>query len=209
MRQKLTDRQRDIYEFIARTIRDGGAPPTIRETMDAFNIASTNGVRTTLAALEKKGYISRRPMVSRGIELTDYVERENPGESASREVPVIGRVAAGEPILATENVEGTVAVDRSFLPSEDVFVLRVNGESMRDAGILDGDYVVARQQDTANPGEIVVAVIGEEATVKRYFPEAGRVRLIPENEAFEAIEVRPGRDDFRIAGKIVGLMRRF
>ena len=209
MRQKLTDRQREIYEFIARTIRDGGAPPTIRETMDAFNIASTNGVRTTLAALEEKGYISRRPMVSRGIELMDYVEREYPGESASREVPVIGRVAAGEPILATENVESTVAVDRSFLPAADVFVLRVKGESMRDAGILDGDYVVARQQDTANPGEIVVAVIGEEATVKRYFPEAGRVRLIPENEAFEAIEVRPGRDDFRIAGKIVGLMRRF
>lgn len=209
MRQKLTDRQREIYEFIARTIRDGGAPPTIRETMDAFNIASTNGVRTTLAALEKKGYISRRPMVSRGIELKDYVEREYPGESTSREVPVIGRVAAGEPILATENVESTVAVDRSFLPSADVFVLRVKGESMRDAGILNGDYVVARQQDTANPGEIVVAVIGEEATVKRYFPEAGRVRLIPENEAFETIEVRPGRDDFRIAGKIVGLMRRF
>ncbi|MDE2889621.1 MAG: transcriptional repressor LexA [Gemmatimonadota bacterium] len=209
MRQKLTDRQNEIYEFIARKIRDGGAPPTIRETMDAFNIASTNGVRTTLAALEKKGYIRRRPMVSRGIELTDYMERDIPGRSETRDVPVIGRVAAGEPILATENVEGTVAVDRSFLPSEDVFVLRVKGESMRDAGILDGDYVLARHQETASPGEIVVAVIGEEATVKRYFPDAGRVRLTPENDAFETIFIHPGRDEFRIAGKIVGLMRRF
>ncbi|MDA0747565.1 MAG: transcriptional repressor LexA [bacterium] len=209
MRRKLTDRQQEIYEFIARTIRGNGYPPTIREIMDAFNIASTNGVRTTLAALEKKGYIRRRAMLSRGIELTDYMERDLSPSSGLREVPVIGRVAAGEPILATENVESTVAVDRSFLPSEDVFALQVRGESMRNAGILDGDYVLARQQATASPGDIVIAVIGEEATVKRYFQEGRQVRLMPENEAFQPILVDSSREDFRIAGKIVGLMRRF
>ena len=209
MRKKLTDRQQEIYEFIARTIRDRGFPPTIREIMEAFQIASTNGVRTTLAALEKKGFIKRRPMLSRGIELTDYVERDLPVSLEIREIPVIGRVAAGEPILAAENVEGTVAVDRSFVRSDEVFALRVRGESMRDAGIMDGDYVLARQQATATAGDIVVAVIGEEATVKRFYPEGRKVRLMPENEMFEPIVVDPGQDAFRIAGKIVGLMRRF
>ena len=209
MRRKLTDRQQEIYQFIARSIRDRGYPPTIREVMEVFQIASTNGVRTTLAALEKKGYIKRHAMLSRGIELTDYMERNVPLMSEVREVPVIGRVAAGEPILASENVEGTLAVDRSFVPSEDVFALKVCGESMRDAGILDGDYVLARHQETAEVGEIVVAVIGEEATVKRYYLEGSRVRLEPENEAFGPILVDPSKSDFRIAGKIVGLMRRF
>ncbi len=209
MRKKLTDRQQEIYGFIAQTIRDKRFPPTIREIMEAFQIASTNGVRTTLAALEKKGFIKRRPMLSRGIELTDYVERDLPASLEIREIPVIGRVAAGEPILAAENVEGTVAVDRSFVRSDEVFALRVRGESMRNAGIMDGDYVLARQQPTATAGDIVVAVIGEEATVKRYYPEGRKVRLMPENEMFEPIVVDPRQDAFRIAGKIVGLMRRF
>ncbi len=209
MRKALTRRQQEIFDFIAETIRSKGYPPTIREIMDAFGIASTNGVRTTLAALEKKGYIRRRPMLSRGIELTDFVERDVPGTTELREIPLIGRVAAGEPILATENVEGTLAVDRSFVPSDEVFALKVSGESMQDAGIMDGDYVLARQQQTANQGEIVVAVIGEEATVKRYYLDDGGIRLMPENETFEPILVDPTQEDFRIAGKIVGLMRRF
>ena len=209
MRKALTRRQQEIFDFIAETIRGKGYPPTIREIMDAFGIASTNGVRTTLAALEKKGYIRRRPMLSRGIELTDFVERDVPGTTELREIPLIGRVAAGEPILATENVEGTLAVDRSFVPSDEVFALKVSGESMQDAGIMNGDYVLARQQQTANQGDIVVAVIGEEATVKRYYLDAGGIRLMPENETFEPILVDPTQEDFRIAGKIVGLMRRF
>ena len=209
MRKPLTSRQQEIFDFIAETIRGNGYPPTIREIMDAFGIASTNGVRTTLAALEKKGYIRRRAMLSRGIELTDFAERDLPGATQLREVPVIGRVAAGEPILATENVEDTLAVDRSFVPSDDVFALRVSGESMRNAGIMDGDYVLARHQQTANQGDIVVAVIGEEATVKRYYLDGPQIRLMPENETFDPILVDPAQDDFRIAGKIVGLMRRF
>ena len=209
MRKQLTHRQQEIFDFIAKTIRGKGYPPTIREIMGAFGIASTNGVRTTLAALEKKGYIRRHAMLSRGIELTDYVERDLPGGTELREVPLIGRVAAGEPILASENVEGTLAVDRSFVPSGDVFALKVSGESMRNAGIMDGDYVLARHQQTANQGDIVVAVIGEEATVKRYYLDGRQIRLMPENETFDPIVVDPTQEDFRIAGKIVGLMRRF
>ena len=211
MKRELTDRQREIFEFIARGIRENGYPPTIREMMNAFNIASTNGVRTTLAALEKKGYIRRKPMLSRGIELTEPVVAQSiPSTDLSvREVPLIGRVAAGEPILALEHVEETLAVDPSFVPSGDVFALQVHGDSMKDVGILDGDYVLARQQSTAHQGEIIVAVIDDEATVKRYFVDGTGVRLEAENEAYEPIAVDPQFQDFRIAGKVVSLMRRF
>ena len=209
MRKKLTARQQDIYDFISTAIRDRGYPPTIREIMEAFDIASTNGVRTTLSALEKKGYIRRHAMLSRGIELTDYVERESTLSGDIREIPLIGRVAAGEPILAAENVESTLSVDAGFVPSGDVFALKVEGDSMQKDGIMDGDIVLARQQTSAQQGEIVVAVIDEEATVKRYYQEGGHVKLMPENDAYEPIVVTPSADSFRIAGKIVGLMRRF
>lgn len=209
MRKKLTARQREIYNFIAQAIRDNGYPPTIREIMEGFDIASTNGVRTTLAALEKKGYIRRRAMLSRGIELTDYFDRKQSLSGEIREVPVIGRVAAGEPILAMENVERTLAVDSEFVPSGNIFALKVEGDSMCNAGILNGDYVLARQQEAAQQGEIVVAVIGEEATVKRYYQEGAQVKLMPENDAYEPIIVSDSDESFRIAGKIMGLMRRF
>ncbi len=209
MRKQLTARQQDIYDFIAQAIRANGYPPTIREIMEGFNIASTNGVRTTLAALEKKGYIRRRAMLSRGIELTDYIDREQSLSGEIHEVPVIGRVAAGEPILATENVESTLTVDSGFVPGGNVFALKVEGDSMCNAGIFDGDYVLARQQESAQQGEIVVAVIGEEATVKRYYQEGAQVKLMPENDAYEPILVGGSEEPFRIAGKIVGLMRRF
>ena len=207
MRKKLTARQQEIYDFIARVIRNQGYPPTIREIMEAFGIASTNGVRTTLSALEKKGYIRRTAKLSRSIELTDYQDASLSGDV--REVPVIGRVAAGEPILAMENIESTLAVDAGFVPRGDVFALKVEGDSMRDAGILDGDFVLARHQESAHQGEIVVAVIGEEATVKRYYREGSRVKLMPENEAYQPIVVGKSHESFRIAGKIVGLMRSF
>lgn len=209
LRKKLTTRQQTIYNFIAQTIREKGRPPTIREIMEVFQIASTNGVRTTFAALERKGYIRRHPMLSRGIELTDYLERDLSSSTEVRELPVIGKVAAGEPILASENVERTVLVDRSFIPSEEVFALKVNGNSMQNAGILDGDYVLARQQENADEGDIVVAIIGEEATVKRYYRDGQQVKLVPENETFQPILVDLEMETFRIAGKIVGLMRRF
>ncbi len=209
MPKPLTERQQAIYDFIADAIRSRGAPPTIREIMDVFNINSTNGVRTTLAALEKKGHIHRHARLSRGIELVDYAEPEILS-SDLREVPLIGRVAAGAPILATQNIEHTLQIDKSLIPaSGDVFALRVHGESMRNAGILDGDIVLARQQENAERGDIVVAQIGDEATVKRYAPDHDCIRLLPENDAFEPIVVLPDADGFRIAGKVVGLMRSF
>ena len=209
MPKPLTERQQAIFDFIAEAIRSRGAPPTIREIMDVFEINSTNGVRTTLAALEKKGHIRRHARLSRGIELVDYVEPE-PLSADLREIPLIGRVAAGEPILATQNIEQTLNVDKSLIPaSGDVFALRVHGESMRNAGILDGDIVLARQQENAERGDIVVALLDDEATVKRYAPDPDCIRLLPENEAFEPIVVPADTDGFSIAGKVVGLMRRF
>lgn len=209
MQKKLTSRQQSIFDFIAYTIKNRGAPPTIREIMDKFDIHSTNGVRTTLAALEKKGHIRRHARLSRGIELVDHVEPEILAADV-QEVPLIGRVAAGEPILATQNIESTLQVDRALVPSSgETFALRVFGESMKNAGILDGDIVLARHQEDAERGDIVVALLDEEATVKRYDPATDCIRLLPENDAFMPIIVSREAENFRIAGKVVGLMRRF
>src|SRR3972149_7673996 len=137
----LTDRQREIYEFIREAVRGESRPPTMREIGEHFSISSTNGVREALEVLEKKGYIRRAPFVSRGIELVEAVSL--PVEA----IPIVGRVAAGLPLLAVENIDGHIAVDQSFLPSGEVFSLRVTGESMRDEGIKDGDLVLVRKQD--------------------------------------------------------------
>jgi len=202
MKEELTQRQQEIFEFVRDRIRSDGIPPTMREIGQKFKIRSTNGVREALTVLEKKGYIHRKPYLSRGIELAD--EPSVPYEP----VPVVGRVAAGMPILAVENLDGHFAVDKSFLPNGDVFTLQVTGESMKDEGINDGDYVLVRKQDSARRGEIVVAVIGEEATVKKFFPERGKVRLEPANPRFGPIIVEKNTPGFFIAGKVVGLMRR-
>ena len=207
MPKELTRRQQAIFDFIAGIIRRRGAPPTIREIMDEFDINSTNGVRTTLAALEKKGHIRRHPRLSRGIEL---VGGPFLPDRQTVEVPVLGRVAAGSPILAEENVEETIHVDPSLAPASGrTFALRVRGDSMVEAGILDGDVVVARQQETADRGDIVVALLDDEATVKRFDPVPGAVRLLPENTAYEPIVLSGDEGtELRIAGKVVGLMRR-
>ena len=207
MRKQLTERQQAIFDFIVDTVGHRGAPPTIREIMDEFAISSTNGVRTTLAALEKKGHIRRHPRLSIGIELVDHVTQVAMSAAVST-VPLVGRIAAGEPILATGNVEENLQVDNTFLPaSGDVFALRVHGESMRDKGILNGDIVLARHQENAERGDIVVALIDDEATVKTYSPEADCIMLIPANDAFQPIIISP-EDNFRIAGIVVSLMRR-
>lgn len=201
MKARLTPKQQAIYEFIQDKIVHRGQAPTIREIGSAFDISSTNGVRTHLTALIKKGYLKKQSLVSRGIELVrDFA-------ADIGRVPLVGSVPAGLPIDAVENVEGEIAVDFSFLPQGESFSLRVMGESMKDAGILDGDVVVVKKQATADKGDIVVAIVNGEATVKRYFPESGKVRLQPENEDFEPIMVSRTAD-FRIAGKVVGLLRR-
>ncbi len=202
VRESLTRRQREILEYIENMITEYGKSPTIREIGLKFNISSTNGVRAHLQALMKKGYIRRRGMISRGIELVRSLS------GAVKKVPLVGAVPAGSPIDAIENIEGEFAVDASFLPSGETFTLRVQGDSMINAGIFDGDYVLVKKQKNAEPGDIVVAVIGEEATVKRYQPKSGKIILQPENEAYEPIVVDRRSPQFRIAGKVVGLMRR-
>ena len=210
MGKELTARQREVLDFIRKMIENKGLPPTIREIGERFKITSTNGVRAILYALSKKGYIRRKPLVSRGIELAKKAKAsfDLARESAYVSVPLVGRIAAGLPTLAVENIEGSIAVDRSFLPGGDVFSLRVEGESMKDSGIVDGDYVLARVQSIAEKGDIVVAVIGEEATVKRYVPQKNRVKLEPANPAFKPIVLDQKSPEFRIAGKVIGLLRR-
>jgi repressor LexA len=218
-RKALTPRQREVFEFIKERIEQTNRPPTLREIGLRFEISSTNGVRSILAALVKKNFIARSPKLSRGIDLPQTTreprEIKIPGEFSSEEsqameIPIVGRVAAGAPILAVENLEGTVVVDRDFLMrQQNVFALRVHGDSMKDAGIHHGDLVFARQQNTAERGQIVVALIGEETTVKYYFPEAGRVRLEPANEAYGPIIVDNSTPDFSVLGRIIGVMRKY
>lgn len=203
MKKELTARQREILEFIQDQVAAHGHPPTIREIGSRFKIRSTNGVRTHLAALIKKGYLKKSKYISRGLELVRSLATE------IGRVPLVGSVPAGLPIDAIENVEGEIAVDMSFLPREESFSLRVSGDSMKNAGILDGDIVLVKKQSVAEKGDIVVAVIGGEATVKRYLPERRQIRLEPENTDFEPIIVDKNSGEFRIAGKVVGLLRRF
>ncbi|MBU0985429.1 MAG: transcriptional repressor LexA [candidate division Zixibacteria bacterium] len=203
MKPKLTDRQKAILDFIESQILDRGHSPTIREIGGKFGITSTNGVRVHLTALIKKGYLKKQEHISRGLELV----REFATRTAR--VPLVGSVPAGQPIDAIENIEGEIAVDESFLPRGDTFSLTVAGDSMIKAGIYDGDVVVVRKQSEAEAGDIVVAIIDGEATVKRYFREGRQIRLQPENDDYEPIIVKKASGDFRIAGRVVGLLRRF
>jgi len=208
MKKILTKRQQDILDFIEDFLGRRGYPPTLREIGNEFGISSTNGVRVNLAALEKKQYIIRRPWLSRGIEL---IQRPKIKETDTEigYVPIIGKVAAGEPIFAAENIEGMLAIDDTFLPTKKVFALKVKGDSMKDVGILDGDYVLARRQHMAEPGEITVFIIGDEITVKRFDSRGDKVMLIPENEAYETRIIKKNSPDLQIAGKVVGLLRRY
>lgn len=203
MNKTLTDRQRRIFEFIQDRIYNRGNAPTIREIGQQFGISSTNGVRTHLTALIAKGYLKKSEYLSRGLSLSRAAFH------AFGRVPVVGAVPAGLPIDAIENVEDDIAIDASFLPKGETFSLRVTGESMKDAGIFDGDLVIVKKQRTAERNDIVVAMINGEATVKRYIPEGHKVRLQPANDAFDPIIVSKRSGDFQIAGKVVGLIRKF
>jgi repressor LexA len=222
--KRRTASEAAILEYIAACLDEQGRPPTIREIGTAFGIASTNGVRYYLDRLEQAGKIRRDRWTSRGIEL-QAIEGRSP-EPAPRtapvrgrqdvpgprpeflEIPLIGRVAAGAPILAEEHVEDTYVVDGSFARGGKHFALRVQGDSMRNAGIFDGDVVIVRHDAPPRSGDIAVVVIGEEATVKRYFPRKDKLLLLPENEDYEPIEVKPSDPDVRVAGKVVGVFRR-
>jgi repressor LexA len=198
MGAKLSSRQVAILECIQRTLDERGYPPSVREIGEAVGLKSSSTVHAHLGQLEKKGYIHRDPTKPRAIELTS-------NKSAILRVPIVGRVAAGEPILAVENIEGTFPLPVSFLnTSKKVFMLTVRGNSMINAGIYDGDFIVVRQQNTADDGDIVVALLGEEATVKRFFREKGGIRLQPENDDLEPIICR----DVVILGKVIAVLRK-
>jgi repressor LexA len=198
---KLTKRQQEIFDFIKRYSARHGYPPTVRDIGKAIGLTSSSTVHAHLANLEKIGLLRRDPTKPRAMEiLVDKAKKV----VASAGLPVVGRVAAGQPVLAEENIEEYVEVPQLAGGEEGEYVLRVTGDSMKNAGILEGDYVVVRSQDTARDGEIVVALLGEEATVKRFFRESDHVRLQPENEALEPIRTR----DVRVLGRVVGVFRR-
>ena len=195
----LNERARDIYSYIQRYRRSHGSAPTIREIGREFEISSTNGVRYYLNLLEKAGYITRTGGISRGIgPSTDTATMSG--------IPLLGSVAAGQPITAEENWTGSLEIGDMFGQTENLFALLVRGDSMIEAGILQGDYVIVQKQETARKGEIVVACIESEATVKYYEPHADRIELIAANEKYDPIVVTPDAD-FRILGTVRGVIR--
>jgi repressor LexA len=217
VRPILTDRQAQALKYITDCLSDRGYPPTLREIGEHMGIKSTNGVNDHLKALERKGYLVREELKSRALRpIEDITPSNGPHISTDArddvEIPIIGRVAAGQPILAQENVTDRVVVDRHFLGAvkqKEVFGLVVRGDSMIEDGIFDGDYIFVRKQSTANPGEIVVVMVDGEATCKRFFHEGDRIRLQPANETMRPIYV--ARGEFRqvdILGKVVGVYRR-
>lgn len=238
--EDVTPIQKEIWRYIKQNVEERGYPPTLREIGDAFQIASTNGVRYHLRVLEKRGYLQHKKGSRRGIQLLNP-DGSSPFKSSVEEVeslptgdvsdkvihlpdnslppglthwwkplPIVGRVAAGSPVLAEENREDEIGVDQALFgggPGIELFGLRINGDSMLEAGIHDGDLAVVRKQRTAREGEIVVATVNDEATVKRYLPEDSRIILKAENPDYPSIVVTE-EDRFRIAGVVVGLIRR-
>ncbi|MBD3182559.1 transcriptional repressor LexA [Candidatus Poribacteria bacterium] len=200
MRKKLTKRQKQVLDFIVDHIQNSGYPPTVREVANELGISS-KGAYDHLTAIEKKGYIKRDPAKPRAIELMDFVANRINGPLI--EIPVVGKVAAGEPLLANQNIERTISLSKDLVRTENPFALRVKGDSMINAGILEGDFVIVKQQKNADQGDIVVALIGEEATVKRFFKEKDHIKLQPENTTMEPIIT----NNVNIMGKVVGLFR--
>jgi repressor LexA len=198
---KLTKRQQEIFEFIKRYAAKYGYPPTVREIGKAVGLASSSTVHAHLANLERYGLLKRNPAKPRALELLFDKAKQAIAPSG---LPLVGQVAAGQPILAEENIEEYVQVPVLAGGAEGEYVLRVAGESMRDAGILEGDFVVVRPQETAQDGDIVVALVGEEATIKRFFREPDHIRLQPENSEMDPIR----SSDVRVLGQVVGVFRK-
>ena len=201
---KISPKQAEILEYIKNEIINRGFPPTVRDICDAVNLKSTSSVHSHLETLERNGYIRRDPTKPRAIEIVD--DNFNLTRRELVNVPVVGRVAAGEPILAVENVENYFPIPAEFMPNSQTFILNVKGESMVNAGILDGDQILVQQQSTAENGEIVVALIDDSATVKTFYKEDGYYRLQPENDAMEPIIVK---GELQILGKVIGVFRFF
>jgi len=199
----LSAKQQLILDFLKSEIKDRGYPPTVREICDAVGLSSTSTVHAHLESLERKGYIRRSPAKNRSTEILEENFYANRQELVN--VPIIGDVAAGMPILAEENIEDTFPIPVNYVKNDTCFMLHVKGDSMMDDGILDGDLVLVRQQQTATNGDIVIALIDDSATVKTFYREAGHIRLQPANKAFAPMIMQ----DCEILGKVIGLYRRY
>ena len=197
----ITEKQSEILEYIKAQILERGFPPAVREICEAVHLKSTSSVHSHLETLEKNGYIRRDPTKPRAIEILDDAFNLMRREMA--QVPIVGRVAAGEPLLAEQNIEDYFPIPVERLPNNQTFLLQVKGESMINAGILNGDYILVEQTPSASNGEVVVALVEDGATVKRFFKENGHYRLQPENDTMDPIIV----DEVTIVGKMIGLLR--
>ncbi len=227
-KKELTSTQEKILNFLRNFLREKGFPPTLREIASHFGLKGPKGPQKTLHILERKGYIRKTPGGSRAIEIlkpqiaglrTAMVQGRRSGLLFGKNVgsasvptvflPIVGRVTAGDPILAIENIEGYVNFDRNLVSSEDVFLLRVKGESMIDAHIQDGDFALVKPQKDAENGEIIVALIDDEATIKRIFKKRDLIRLEPANPNMEPIVIKKGEKKVTIVGKVIGIFRKF
>lgn len=203
------DKQKKILEFVNRQVQEKGYPPSVREICKAVGFKSTSTVHAYLSTLEEEGLISKDPTKTRALKVIDENSKSLEGYISDHEienVPIVGKVTAGQPILAVENIEDTFPVPVEFLENSTSFILKVKGDSMVNAGILDGDYVIVKQQNTAANGDIVVALIEDEATVKTFYREKDHVRLQPENDSYEPIIVT---DNLAVLGKVIALFRKF
>ena len=200
---KISAKQQEILDYIKSQILERGFPPAVRDICEAVHLKSTSSVHSHLETLEKNGYIRRDSTKPRAIEILDEAFNFTRREMVN--VPIVGRVAAGEPLLAEQNIENYFPIPMEYMPNKQTFMLKVHGESMINAGILDGDFVLVEQSAVADNGDIVVALLEDSATVKRFYKEEGIFRLQPENDALEPIIVR----DLQIMGKVIGVFRFF
>ena len=207
-KKDLSPTQERVLGFLKNYTSEKGFPPTLREIGSHFGLRGPKAPQKTLVLLERKGFIRRFPGISRGIEILDFPHMSFIKTGGILSVPIVGRVQAGEPILAVENIEGYIHLDRNLATTEDVFLLRVQGDSMIDAHIQDGDFALVKPQPRAENGEIVVALIEDEATIKRIFQKRDLIRLEPANPKMEPILVKKGEKNVTIVGKVVGIFRK-
>lgn len=200
---KISDKQKEILEYIKNEILNKGYPPTVRDICEAVHLKSTSSVHAHLETLEKNGYIRRDPTKPRAIEIVD--DNFNLTRREVVNVPIVGKVAAGQPILATENIDSYFPIPSEFMPNSESFILKVKGESMINAGIFDGDNIIVQKQASARNGDMVVALVDDSATVKTFYKEADHIRLQPENDSMDPIIV----PDCTILGKVFGVFRFF
>lgn len=203
---KISSKQQEILDFIKNEILNRGFPPSVRDICEAVHLKSTSSVHSHLATLEKNGYIRRDPTKPRAIEILD--DNFNLTRREMANVPIVGTVAAGQPILAVENIEGYFPLPTEYLTNDPAFMLLVQGESMIKKGILNGDYVIVEKKETADNGEMVVALVDDSATVKTYYREKDHIRLQPENDTMDPIIIHE-EDNMQIIGRVIGVIRIF